>query len=281
MTFGDVTPDGRVRVLADGNQMPMLGLGVWQIPNGAVCVNAVRLALDLGYRHIDTAQIYGNEESVGRALRDSGVPRREVFLTTKFYPGRKFYQRRRGDPVAAVERSLRRLGVDQVDLYLVHWPAGGPIWAWPRMEQVQERGLARSIGVSNFGTSDLEKVIAVGTIPPAVNQVQFSPLEYRRALLDACRRRNIAVEAYSSLGTGRHLSNETIKRLAQRTGRTPAQVLLRWCIQHDLPVLPKSTHRERIAENAQIFDFVLSDEDMAELDTLDRTDGTDRTGVLE
>jgi diketogulonate reductase-like aldo/keto reductase len=273
MTFGTVTPDGRTRVLADGNQIPMLGLGVWQVPNGAQCVNAVRWALELGYRHIDTAQIYGNEESVGRALRDSGVSRGEVFLTTKFYPGRKFYQRR-NDPVAAAEQSLRRLGVDQVDLYLVHWPAGGPTWAWPRMERARERGLTHSIGISNFGTSELEEVIKAGTTPPAVNQVQFSPLKYRRALLEACRRRNVAVEAYSSLGIGRYLSNETVNQLAQRIGRTPAQVLLRWCLQRDLPVIPKSTHRERIAENAQIFDFVLSDEDMAELDALDQTGGT-------
>jgi diketogulonate reductase-like aldo/keto reductase len=271
MTFGAVTADGRARVLADGNQMPMLGLGVWQVPNAAVCVNAVRWALDLGYRHIDTAQAYGNEESVGRALRDSGVPRGQVFVTTKFDP------RRRGDPVAAAEQSLRRLGVDQVDLYLVHWPRGGPpAWAWPRMEQVRERGLARSIGVSNFGISELDDVIAAGTIPPAVNQVQFSPLEFRRALLGACRRQKIAVEAYSPLGTGQHLSNETVSRVARRTGRTPAQVLLRWCLQHDLLVIPKSVHRERIAENAQIFGFALSDQDMAELDALDRTNGTGR-----
>jgi diketogulonate reductase-like aldo/keto reductase len=276
MTFGAVTPDGHARVLADGNQVPMLGLGVWQVPSGAACVNAVRWALDLGYRHIDTAQAYGNEESVGQALRDSGVPRREVFLTTKFYPGRKLYQWRRNDPVAAAEESLRRLGVDQVDLYLVHWPQGGPTWAWPRMEQARELGLARSIGVSNFSTSELEGVIAAGTIPPAVNQVQFSPLQYRRALLNACRRRNVAVEAYSPLGTGRHLSDETVNRVAQRTGRTPAQVLLRWCLQRDLLVIPKSVHRERIAENAQIFDFVLSEQDMAELDTLDQTGGTGR-----
>jgi len=276
MAFGTVTPDGRARVLADGNHMPMLGLGVWQVPNGAACVNAVRWALDLGYRHIDTAQAYGNEESVGRALRDSGVPRREVFLTTKFRPGRKFYPWWRNDPVAVAERSLRRLGVDQIDLYLVHWPQGGPTWAWPRMEQVRELGLARSIGVSNFSTRELEDVIVAGTIPPAVNQVQFSPLEYRRTLLDACRQRNVAVEAYSPLGTGRHLSNETINRLTQRTGRTRAQVLLRWCLQHEVPVIPKSTHRERIAENAQIFDFALSDEDMAELNALDQTSGTGR-----
>jgi diketogulonate reductase-like aldo/keto reductase len=281
MTSGGITADGRIRVLADGNQMPMLGLGVFQVPNGAACVNAVRWALDLGYRHIDTAQIYGNEESVGRALRDSGIPRHEVFLTTKFHPGRKA-QLRRPDPVAAAEQSLRRLGVDQVDLYLVHRPGGRgrPTWAWPRMERAHELGLARSIGVSNFSASQLERVIAAGTIPPAVNQVQFSPFEYRQALLDACRKRNVALEAYSSLGTGRYLFDETIKKLAQRIGRTPSQVLLRWCLQHDLPVIPKSTHRERIAENAQIFDFELSDVDMAELDSLDRTGGTDRAGVL-
>ena len=269
MTVGPVAADGHARVLADGNQMPMLGLGVWQVPNGPECVNAIRWALDLGYRHIDTAQAYGNEESVGKALRDSGVPRDQVFITTKFYPRRK-------DPVAEAQQSLRRLGVDQVDLYLVHWPQGGPLWAWPGMERARELGYARSIGISNFSARELEEVIAEGTIPPAVNQVQFSSLQYRRALLDACRRRSVALEAYSPLGTGRHLSNETVYRVAQRVGRTPAQVLLRWCLQHDLPVIPKSTHRERIYENAQIFDFVLSKEDMAQLDALDQTNGTDR-----
>ena len=269
MTADAVTADGRARVLADGHQMPMLGLGVWQVPNGAETVNAVRSALELGYRHIDTAQAYGNEESVGRALRDSGVPRDEVFITTKFYPGRK-------DPAAEARQSLRRLGVDHVDLYLVHWPQGGPVWAWPGMEQAREQGSARSIGVSNFGARELDEVIAAGTVPPAVDQVQFSSLNYRRGLLDACRRRNVALEAYSPLGTGRHLANATVNRVAQRVGRTRAQVLLRWCLQHDVPVISKSTHRERIRENAQVFDFTLSDHDMAELDALDQTKGTDR-----
>ena len=269
MTVGAVTADGRARVLADGNQMPMLGLGVWQVPNGAATVSAVRWALDLGYRHIDTAQAYGNEESVGQALRDSGVPRGEVFITTKFYPGRN-------DPVAEARQSLRRLGVEQVDLYLVHWPQGGASWAWPGMERARELGYARSVGVSNFSAGELAEVIAAGTTPPAVNQVQFSALQYRRALLDACRRRNVTLEAYSPLGTGRHLANETVNRVAQRVGRTPAQVLLRWCLQHDLLVISKSTHRERIGENAQIFDFALSSQDMAELDGLDQTNGTDR-----
>jgi len=247
----------------------MLGLGVWQVANGAATVSAVRWALDLGYRHIDTAQAYGNEESVGQALRDSGVPRGEVFITTKFYPGRN-------DPVAEARQSLRRLGVEQVDLYLVHWPQGGASWAWPGMERARELGYARSVGVSNFSAGELAEVIAAGTTPPAVNQVQFSALQYRRALLDACRRRNVTLEAYSPLGTGRHLANETVNRVAQRVGRTPAQVLLRWCLQHDLLLISKSTHRERIGENAQIFDFALSSQDMAELDGLDQTNGTDR-----
>jgi diketogulonate reductase-like aldo/keto reductase len=268
MTAGASTADGPARVLADGNQLPMLGLGVWQVPSGPECVQAVRWALESGYRHIDTAQAYGNEESVGTALRDSGVPRDNVFITTKFYPGNT-------DPVAEAENSLRRLGIDQIDLYLVHWPEGGPTWAWPGMEQARERGLARSVGVSNFSASQLAEVIAAGTIPPAVNQVQFSAAEYRRGLLDACQQRSIALEAYSPLGTGRHLSSATVRRVAQRAGRTPAQVLLRWCLQRDVPVIPKSTHRDRIAENAQIFDFALSADDMAELDALDQTRGTD------
>ena len=175
MTVSATTADGRARILADGNQMPMLGLGIWQVPNGPTSVNAVRWALDLGYRHIDTAQAYGNEESVGKALRDSGLPRDQVFITTKFYPGGN-------DPAAEARRSLRRLGVDQVDLYLVHWPQGGPVWAWPGMEQARELGYARSVGVSNFSASELAEVMAAGTIPPAVNQVQFSPQQYRRAL---------------------------------------------------------------------------------------------------
>ena len=255
--------------LADGNQLPLLGLGVWQVPDGRTCENAVRLALELGYRHIDTAQAYGNEASVGKALRDSGVPRDEVFITTKFYPGRK-------DPVAEAEQSLRRLGVDQVDLYLVHWPQGGPVWAWPGLERARERGLTRSIGVSNFSAADLDQVIAAGSVTPAVNQIQFSAMEYRSGLVDACRRHGIVPEAYSPLGTGRHLKNRRVTEIAARAGRTPAQVLLRWCVQRGIPVIPKSTHRDRIAENSQVFDFALSDDDMAALDALDHTHGTDR-----
>jgi len=257
------------RTLADGTVIPVLGLGVWQVADGTDCEQAVRWALEAGYRHIDTAQAYRNEESVGRALRDSGVPREDVFITTKFYPARR-------DPAAEIEGSLRRLGVDQVDLYIIHWPQRGPTWAWPGMEAARERGLARSIGVSNFSAQELEQVVAIASTPPVVNQIQFSPFEYRRGLLEACEARSVAVEAYSPLGTGRHLGDPTVGEVAERLGRTAAQVLLRWCVQRDTIVLPKSTHRERIEANARIFDFSLSDDDMATLDALDGTGGTDR-----
>jgi 2,5-diketo-D-gluconate reductase A len=261
------TPE--VRTLADGTHVPLLGLGVWQVKDGPETENAVKWALEVGYRHIDTAQAYGNEESVGRALATSGVAREEVFLTTKFYPGGK-------DPAVEAARSLERLGVDHVDLYIIHWPQGGATWAWPGMEQARDKGYARSIGVSNFSVEELDQVLAIATSSPVVNQIQFSPFEYRRRLLAACAQRRMAVEAYSPLGTGRHLEDPTVGRVAQRLGRSPAQVLLRWCVQRGVVVLTKSTHRERLEENAQIFDFELSDEDIGALDALDRTGGTDQ-----
>src|SRR5262249_27152604 len=241
--------------------------GVGQVRRGRGCVTGVRGALERGYGHSDAAQGYGKEESVGQGLREGGVPREDVFITTKFHPTRR-------DPAAEVERSLHRLGFDHVDLYIIHWPRGGATWAWPGMERARELGYARSIGVSNFSASEVEQVIADGTVPPAVDQVQFSPFEFRRGLLDACEERGVVLEAYSPLGTGRHLDDPTVRAIADRLGRPPAQVLLRWCVERGLPVIPKSTHRERIAENAQIFDFTLSDEDMAALDALDRTNGT-------
>ena len=270
MATGAVTADGRARVLADGNEIPLLGLGVWQVPNGPECENAVRWALELGYRHIDTAQAYGNEESVGRALRDSGVPREEVFVTTKFYPARE-------DPEAEAQRSLERLGVDQVDLYIIHWPQGGPTWAWPGMERARERGYARSIGVSNFSVAELDELHVgrrdpAGREPGAVQPVRVPARSCsRRARSAIWRSRPTARSAPAAISR-----TSGCGEIAERVGRTPAQVLLRWCVQRDLIVIPKSTHRERIEENAQIFDFTLSDEDMAALDALDETGGTER-----
>jgi 2,5-diketo-D-gluconate reductase A len=262
-----LTPDGRGRVLADGTVMPLVGLGVWQVPDGPDCVQAVRAALELGYRHIDTAQAYGNEPSVGRALRESGVARDQVFITTKFHPGRR-------DPLREAACSIELLGVDYVDLYLVHWPGGGPTWAWPGMEAAVSRSYARAIGVSNFDPDELDAVMAGATVTPLVDQVQFNPSANRSGLLEACAERNVALEAYSPLGTGSLLREPAVAQIADRLGRSAAQVLLRWCVQRGIPVITKSTHRERIAENAQVFDFELSDDEIDRLDALDRTGGT-------
>ncbi len=262
-----LTPDQRRRILADGTVMPLLGLGVWQVPAGPTCVHAVRSALELGYRHIDTAQAYGNESSVGQALRESGVARDELFITTKFHPGRR-------DPLREAAYSIEQLQVDYVDLYLVHWPGGGATWAWPGMEAARARSYARTIGVSNFDPDELDQLLARATVAPMVDQVHFNPSAYRKALLDACAERDIALEAYSPLGTGAQLGDPVVRGIADRLGRTPAQVLLRWCVQRGIPVITKSTHRDRIAENAQIFDLELAGPDMEELDALDRSGGT-------
>jgi 2,5-diketo-D-gluconate reductase A len=262
-----LTPDQSGRILADGTVMPLLGLGVWQVPDGPACVQAVSAALELGYRHIDTAQAYGNESSVGQALRESGIGRDEIFVTTKFYPGRR-------DPLREAACSIDQLGIDYVDLYLVHWPGGGATWAWPGMEAARERSYTRAIGVSNFDPDELDQVLARATVAPVVDQVQFNPAAYRKALLDACDERGVGLEAYSPLGTGALLGDPVVAGIAARLGRSPAQVLLRWCVERGIPVITKSTHRDRIAENARVFDFELSADDVERLDALDRSGGT-------
>ncbi len=264
-----LTGAGRSRALAAGIEMPLLGIGVWEIPDGRPAEDSVRWALEAGYRHVDTAQGYGNEASVGRALRSSGVSRDEVFVTTKFFPGSR-------DPVREVERSLEHLGIDELDLYLVHWPQGGPTRAWRGMERALERGLTRAIGVSNYDRRELARVIAAADVPPAVNQVLFNPFNFRRRLLAACDEQGVVLEAYSPLTHGRDLAHEAVVQVARRTGRTPAQVMLRWAVQRQVPVIPKSTRCERIVENSRVFDFSLDERDMAALDRLDRTGGTGR-----
>ena len=257
----------RTRTLAGGIEISTLGFGTWLIPDGDETFGAVSAALAAGYRHLDTAQAYGNEASVGRAMRDSGIPRAEIFLTTKFNPSRR-------DPVAELEHSLERLGVEHIDLYLVHNPMGGPRRAWPGMERALERGLTRAIGISNFDAGEVEAVCATASSPPAVNQVQLNPFRYRRGLLEACERRGMAVQAWSPLTHGQDLDDPALVAVAAACERTPAQVLLRWGLQRGLIVIPKSVRPERIAENAQIYDFTLSDAQLARLDALDRTGGT-------
>lgn len=257
------------RQLADGVAMPLLGLGVWQLADGEEVERAVGWALEAGYRHLDTAQAYGNEAGVGRALAASGLAREDVFVTTKFFPGSD-------DPVAEAQRSLERLGIERLDLYLVHWPQGGPTRAWPGMQEALERGLTRAIGVSNFGAAELAALERVAEVDPVVNQVRFSPFSFRRALLAECERRAITLEAYSPLTRGARLADPVLAEVARAHDRTPAQVLLRWAVQRRIPVIPKSARRERIVENSRIFDFELGEAEMARLDALDTTGGTDR-----
>jgi 2,5-diketo-D-gluconate reductase A len=190
-----------------------------------------------------------------------------VFITTKFHPGRR-------DPLREAAYSIEQLEVDYVDLYLVHWPGGGATWAWPGMEAARARSYARAIGISNFDTDELDQLLARATVAPVVDQVQFNPSAYRKALLDDCAERDIALEAYSPLGTGAQLDDPVVTGIAGRLRRTPAQILLRWCVQRGIHVITKSTHRDRIAENAEIFDFELAAPDMEELDALDRSGGT-------
>ncbi len=258
------------RDLGGGVLMPMLGLGVWQAKDGVETEQAVEWALEAGYRHIDTAQYYRNERSVGAALARSGLPREDVFVTTKWLPVSR-------GPEHELERSLERLGLAYVDLYLIHWPLPGRTGgAWPLFEGLRERGLARAIGVSNYGVSRLARLLDRATRPPAVNQVLFSPLHYRRKLLELCEQRGVVLEAYSPLERGRALDNSVVVEISRGAERTPAQVLLRWGVQRGAVVIPKSVHRDRIRENAAIFDFSLSDEDMRALDALDRTGGSGR-----
>jgi diketogulonate reductase-like aldo/keto reductase len=255
--------------LGNGVQMPVLGLGVWQMDEGAETENAVEWALEAGYRHIDTAQLYRNERSVGAAIRRSGIPRDEIFVTTKWLPTVR-------SPGRELERSLERLGMEYVDLYLIHWPV--PLRAGPRgwrdLEELADRGLAREIGVSNYGDDRLEKTVARARRKPVVNQVQFSPFAYRRALLDRCNSLGVVLESYSPLEQGRVVDDPTVGAIARRIERTSAQVLLRWGVQRGTVVIPKSSRRERIVENAGIFDFELGEDDMRTLDALDRTGGT-------
>jgi diketogulonate reductase-like aldo/keto reductase len=262
-----MTDSQATRTLSNGTKIPVVGLGVWQVSDGPETERAVTWALETGYRLIDTAQAYRNEASVGRAIRDSGIPREEIFLTTKFYPGGK-------DARVEAEKSLQRLGTDYLDLYLIHWPQGGPTWAWPGMEAASEAGLTKGIGISNFSTSEVQQLLKVSQIQPAVNQIQFSPFEYRRALVEAGEEAGVVSQAYSPLGTGRHLGDPVVARIASATGRTPAQVLIRWAIQKGLSVIPKSTHRERIEENFDVLDFELDEASVSALDALDTTHQT-------
>ncbi len=243
--------------------MPWLGLGVWKSTPGAETEQAVSDALALGYRSIDTATLYRNEQDVGAALQRSGLDRAELFVTTKVWNDDQGYE----PTLRAAEASLRRLRLDYVDLYLIHWPVPGRFAeTWRALERLRSEGKCRSIGVSNFTIAHLEELARGSSTAPAVNQVEFHPFVYDPALLEFCRARRIQVEAYAPLTRGHRLSEPGLVELARHHRVSPAQVLIRWGLQHGLVEIPKSVHRARIAENAQVFGFELSAEEMRAMD---------------
>jgi diketogulonate reductase-like aldo/keto reductase len=245
--------------------MPWLGLGVFRADNGNEVEQAIHWALEVGYRHIDTASIYENEEGVGRAIASCGVPRESLFVTTKVWnsdQGEKTTPR-------ALEESLRKLGLEYVDLYLIHWPVKGKFKeTWRAMEQLYQQGKARAIGVSNFLEHHLRDLMNECDVVPMVNQCEFHPRLVQPELLKYCRENKIQFEAWSPIMKGRVNDVAELKELAEAYGKTPAQIALRWDLQHRVVTIPKSVRRERIVENAGIFDFELSVQDMAKIDAL-------------
>jgi diketogulonate reductase-like aldo/keto reductase len=252
--------------LAGGVRIPRVGLGVYQMRRGDETRRAVRAALEVGYRHIDTARAYGNEQDVAAALRDSGVPRGDVFLTTKLWNDDHGYDA----TLRAFDGSAARLGVEVVDLFLVHWPVPGKrLETWRAFERLLADGRVRAIGVSNYMVNHLDELRARAQVLPSVNQIEVSPFLQQRDVRAACAARGIVVEAYSPLTRGERLDHPVVAAVAERRRRTAAQVLLRWGLQRGMVVLSKSAHADRIAENAALFDFELDERDLAELDALE------------
>ena len=264
------------RTLANGVKIPCIGYGTWQTPGGDVARDSVKKALELGYRHVDTATVYGNEASVGEGIRLSGVKREDVFLTTKQWTNERGFE----NTVAAAERALKTLGVDYLDLYLVHWPAVeklSPDWAainaetWRGFEKLYKDGKVRAIGVSNFMPAQLAALKECAEVQPMVDQVEFHPGYIQRNVLDYCRENGIVVEAWSPLGSGRLLADPLVNEIGAAHGKSAAQTCVRYALQHGIVPLPKSVTPERIAANADVFDFALTDAEMAALDAMPET----------
>ncbi|MFR9801648.1 aldo/keto reductase [Pseudonocardia sp. RS010] len=264
--------------LNDGVRIPQLGFGVFQIDPGQATVDAVKQAFDAGYRHIDTAQMYGNEEGVGQAVAGSGLSRDEIFVTTKLDNGRHG----RDEAQKALEESLTKLGLDHVDLYLIHWPLpkrDDYVETWRGLEQAKAAGKARSIGVSNFQLSHLDRLAAETDTIPSVNQIELHPTFTQPQLRQYHRDNAIATEAWSPIGQGGELlSNELLTSLGEKYGKSPAQIVLRWHVQLGTIVFPKSVTPSRIAENIDVFDFELADDDVASISGLDKGDPGARLG---
>jgi len=248
--------------LNNGVKIPQLGLGTWQLKDGPECYNAVRFALETGYRHIDTAKIYGNEASVGKAIRDSGIDRREIFVTTKLWNDDHMRVQE------AFKQSLQLLDIGYIDLYLIHWPVAQRVMSYKSLQTLVQTDLLHSIGVSNFIVQHIDDLLRRTSVVPVVNQVEFNPFLYQAELLEHCKSRNIRLVAYSPLARGKRNSHPTLIRLAANYSKTVPQVLLRWGIQHGVIVIPKSAQPDHIRENSQIFDWEIEEHDMLLLDNL-------------
>jgi diketogulonate reductase-like aldo/keto reductase len=245
--------------LNNGVEMPYLGLGVFKSQEGDETYNAVMAAIEAGYRHVDTAAVYGNEVSVGRGIKDSGIKREDIFITTKLWNE----EQRKGNQYNAFEESLKRLGVDYVDLYLIQWPVKGKYTeSWKVLEKINKEGRARAVGVSNFHIHHLEDIFASSELVPAVNQVECHPELTQVELVKYCESKGIAFEPWSPLGAGTLIENGVLKNIGGKYGKTTAQVILRWGLQRDFINIPKSVNKNRIIENSQIFDFELEQADM-------------------
>jgi diketogulonate reductase-like aldo/keto reductase len=250
----------------NGVEIPQFGLGVYRTKSGSECINAVTWALETGYRHIDTAWIYGNEKEVGEAVKSSGLKREEIFITTKLWNDDHGYD----SALRAFDKSLKTLNTDYIDLYLIHWPVPEKRKdSWKAMEKIYESEQCRSIGVSNYMVKHLEELATYANVIPAVNQVEFSPYIYNKELLDYCTKHNIILEAYSPLTRRAKLKDPELVRIAEKYSKTSAHILIRWAIDHELVVIPKSANKNRIIENADVFDFELDKADMAILDNID------------
>jgi len=258
--------------LADGNRIPQLGLGVYKVED-ATAARIVEGAIDAGYRHVDTAKLYFNEAGVGAGVRAAGVPRDEIFVTTKVWNDDQGYD----ETLRAFDASLALLGMDYVDLYLIHWPAPKQdryVDTWRALEAIKRDGRARSIGVSNFNAPHLEKLLANSQESPVINQVEVQPWLQQRALRDFDAAHGIVTEAWSPLARGRAIGDPTLEAIGAKHGKSSAQVVLRWHIEQGLVVIPKSNSIERIRENSQVFDFELDDSDLAAIAGLETGERT-------
>jgi diketogulonate reductase-like aldo/keto reductase len=254
----------------NGIEIPCIGFGTWQTPEGPLAVNAVKYAIEAGYRHVDTADVYQNEESVGQGIAQSSIERSEVFVTTKLWNSKRGYE----STLKAFGESLRKLRLEYVDLYLIHWPANKAGWekinadTWRAFETLYKDGRIRSIGVSNFLTHHIESLLHTAEILPSVDQIEFHPGYMQADTLAFCKAHHIIVEAWSPLGSGRLLENPQLKEIAGRYAVTVAQLCIRWCLQNETLPLPKSVTPRRILENADVFNFSLSDADMHTINSL-------------